>query len=91
MGGAILFGGPVEVVMDQVSATQNGAIWAGGLGFLGCVVHIENSSISDNLALGLGGGIAADGSSLYITNTSLRVIVLLKKPGLFIHGWVAWN
>ncbi len=87
MGGAMLFGGPVEVVMDQVSATQNGAIWAGGLGFLGCVVHIENSSISDNLALGLGGGIAADGSSLYITDTEFDGDSATQKAGA-IHSWM---
>jgi len=87
MGGAVLMLGTAQVEMEQVSATENSANWGGGLGFLGSVVEIENSIISDNLALGLGGGVSADGSTLSIRNTMFERDSATLAAGA-IHSWM---
>jgi hypothetical protein len=69
MGGGLMLYGPADVSLDQVAVLENSANWAGGLGFVGCEVEIKRSTISDNLASWIGGGLASDASTITIENS----------------------
>ena len=69
MGGGVMVYGPGKLTFDHVNVLENSANWAGGMGFVGCDVKIINSTISQNLATWIGGGIASDASAVNVENS----------------------
>ncbi|HER07464.1 MAG TPA: hypothetical protein ENO20_01010 [Bacteroides sp.] len=85
-GGGIILWGPGEASFSNVTVTGNSAHWGGGIGFSGYEARIINSEISDNHAIWLGGGIAADESELTIRNSLFEGDTALSQSGA-IHTW----
>jgi len=87
IGGGIAIWEAPEVQFENVTVAGNTANWGGGIGFLGTVAEINNSTISENYSSGLGGGIGADESVLTIKNsTFVRDTAILH--GGAIHKWI---
>ena len=68
-GGGVMIYGPGKLTFDHVNVLENSANWAGGMGFVRCEVKIINSTISQNLATWMGGGIASDASTVNVENS----------------------
>ncbi len=77
---------PVNWTFNNVTFSGNISSWGAGLGVTNGTVSINGCSFDNNLAYGIGGGIASDYSELMINNTSFMNDTSLDIGGA-LHGW----
>jgi len=85
MGGGMMCLNDTVVLIENAAITGNKAPWGGGIGMIGVDATINQCVIENNQANDLGGGIAADFSSLDINNTSIFSNQARMSGG--IHAW----
>jgi hypothetical protein len=85
-GGGIICWQTTNTTLNDVSFTGNLSNWGGGVGVIDCQLQMNNCSLVDNFARDLGGGLAADFSTVHLSNTTFLGDTSGFLSGA-IHSW----
>jgi hypothetical protein len=83
-GGAGALHGDIDIRRSTFSGNHAGTVGGGPYSFYGSHLRVTNSTISGNIAVGKGGGIAA-WAGLTVHNSTIAFNTSLQEPGGGIH------